>query len=785
MRFLGCMMGLSLLAFAPLSRGQTLRVQVWSGSTLTSEVDYTASPYNVSVPLTSATTRINFFSVGGGSLADIGAVSFTGPSPSGGVDVVVGTGALTTDPVTNLLNAAQDCAGITFPTSIQPNVRFSGAIAGDLTGPINPNTIVRFEAHGVVSAAISASATSGSSIGYLQVGSTTASGTITAGSGNSGGNIVRIEGESSEGLAGAITALSGSIENLTTPGSIVISASPGIAARDGIGLIQCHDIEGEIIANANGGEGSITQMIINGAYRADLRAKDLLGGGGGTPGLLADNFRTGSMTFDGDVLAAIEAAEPVSNEPTPSPTTAITIHGNLRAGITLKGRVGSLTIDGETAGEAGPITISITPMLTNNQCCLSSIGTLTIGSAPGSTPGAIPLNVVASHVGTLASGPLFANLSGPVSMTGHMAIGSMTVDGDAGGEWKLTSSDHAAITGSLTTTGGSTLGTIGPDQLIRVGGSWSGACRLEGLLGQIVIGAAGCDPSCAAWNADLTVGTIGGDVVLGPSQSQPYEAPHDEALPGDLGGGSIALAAFSLHGKACMPAADASQEQRSFFNSAFCQIEFHYGWCIYGDPGEEYEFAEIDLQFYGPIKAENPDRSVPANNPYQIGRIVNGVPDYSIDYGVYTTYEVRGDTDEGFKRHLVIRGVTFPQLPADHYVIRPKPTSGTRLLCDALVTASPTPVAEFEYDFWLLADCNTNGVEDSQESTGFCCLAWPCDPCMNQDGNRDQDDTAYLVNVVGGGENPTGRDPDFNHDGNADQDDIAALINTLAGAGCP
>jgi hypothetical protein len=61
----------------------------------------------------------------------------------------------------------------------------------------------------------------------------------------------------------------------------------------------------------------------------------------------------------------------------------------------------------------------------------------------------------------------------------------------------------------------------------------------------------------------------------------------------------------------------------------------------------------------------------------------------------------------------------------------------------------------------------------------------PCDPDVNQDGNVDQDDVSYLINVVGGGENPTGIDPDFNQDGNVDQDDIAALINVVAGGDCP
>lgn len=60
-----------------------------------------------------------------------------------------------------------------------------------------------------------------------------------------------------------------------------------------------------------------------------------------------------------------------------------------------------------------------------------------------------------------------------------------------------------------------------------------------------------------------------------------------------------------------------------------------------------------------------------------------------------------------------------------------------------------------------------------------------CDPDLNQDGNVDQDDVTYLINVVGGGPNPTGIDPDFNHDGNADQDDVNALLQRVGGGDCP
>ena len=61
----------------------------------------------------------------------------------------------------------------------------------------------------------------------------------------------------------------------------------------------------------------------------------------------------------------------------------------------------------------------------------------------------------------------------------------------------------------------------------------------------------------------------------------------------------------------------------------------------------------------------------------------------------------------------------------------------------------------------------------------------PCDPDVNQDGNADQGDIDYLINVIAGGDNPTNIDPDFNHDGNADQGDIDALVNVVAGGACP
>ncbi|MCC6950757.1 MAG: hypothetical protein IT433_04845, partial [Phycisphaerales bacterium] len=97
----------------------------------------------------------------------------------------------------------------------------------------------------------------------------------------------------------------------------------------------------------------------------------------------------------------------------------------------------------------------------------------------------------------------------------------------------------------------------------------------------------------------------------------------------------------------------------------------------------------------------------------------------------------------------------------------------------------------------LFMDCNRNGVDDAADiglnpsldldSDGKidCCAGPNCLTDYTLDGNSDQDDVAYLTNVIGGGDNPTGIDPDFNHDGNADQDDIAALIDVIGGGACP
>jgi hypothetical protein len=90
-------------------------------------------------------------------------------------------------------------------------------------------------------------------------------------------------------------------------------------------------------------------------------------------------------------------------------------------------------------------------------------------------------------------------------------------------------------------------------------------------------------------------------------------------------------------------------------------------------------------------------------------------------------------------------------------------------------------------DWWVRSDATPNGPG---RNAVFLIDVHPpefpyCDGDFNWDGNVDQEDAWYLVNVIAGGTNETGRFADYNRDGNEDQDDVLALIHTIAGGGCP
>jgi hypothetical protein len=146
----------------------------------------------------------------------------------------------------------------------------------------------------------------------------------------------------------------------------------------------------------------------------------------------------------------------------------------------------------------------------------------------------------------------------------------------------------------------------------------------------------------------------------------------------------------------------------------------------------------------------------------------------------------------GAALHVEVAGPGGPGVGFDRLIVTGAATlSGT---ISALATNGYTPVIGETFD--VLVAGSRSGTFTAINSPEFSVSYTPttvrltytgprCDPDVNQDGNVDQDDVSYLINVIGGGDNPAGTDPDYNQDGNVDQDDVIALINTIAGGGCP
>jgi hypothetical protein len=383
-----CALGASALA-------QSLVVEAWSGGTMNSQNTY-SSGASFTIPLISSTNRINIYSTGG--LADIGTISFSGSTSQTSVDVVIGSGALNADYTINLSNAADDWAGVAFPF----NARLSGAIAGNLSGSINPVSIVRLEAHGQVSGAISASTTTGTSIGLLQLGATTSGGTITAGK-----NIVTIELESSTtSMAGAVSA-GGSIGTIMAAGDILIS-SGGIQAADGITLISAEDISAAIDVNtANHVSPSTLGTLYYlecDAFSGSLSARQI--GNTATPGqdtAISAGVISAPISTTENLVWNIEAASFAS-------TADITVGGVLKGSITSTGDIQDI-VAGSIFGDA-PVQIVSSS---------GEIGSITTtGDIWSDGPAGVHINA-ASGIGSITCADLT-----------HVTIGEQTYSGASG-----------------------------------------------------------------------------------------------------------------------------------------------------------------------------------------------------------------------------------------------------------------------------------------------------------------------------------------------------------------
>jgi len=348
-------------------------------------------------------------------------------------------------------------------------------------------------------------------------------------------------------------------------------------------------------------------------------------------------------------------------------------------------------------------------------------------------------------------------------------------------------------------TGDPTIGSSQGDIIFREAGTFAGQLSINSNAAASATGA--CAPfenwsSAIGWHGPVVSPGAGGVVTLDDTGTQPDQAPHYRRLSADLGGGAVGEFPASLHEHDCLPAhpvlADPADTTPlpTFLSSEFAHAHNDAVEC---GPAGSFADRSIVLAFRDYVRAESalpPFRCTPVAQP-------------TVDYTSYLQWEFVPEYAGGPSRHLRVWANVqhVDNFASDEYVIRPAlDVWGERLLCDQLLSADSWPVADFEYRFTIDVDCNRNGVADTTDiANGWadvqpggpdglldCCQGFPtCDPDYNQDGNVDQDDVAYLVDVIAGGPNPTGRDPDFNRDGNVDQDDQAALIDRVAGGPCP
>jgi hypothetical protein len=557
---------------------QSVVVETWSGRTRDS-LDGHTSGSSIKIALKPTTDRINIYSTGG--LASIGELSFAGDPPTGTVDVIIGRGLLQTQRTADLPNAAQDWNGADFPFT----ARLSGAIAGNLTGPINPATIVRLEVHGVVSGPITATAHAGTSIGHLQVGSTTPAGTITAGSLTSGGDIGTIESLSpGASLTGAISALSGRISEVLAAGGIAIPASPGIAAKDGIGVISAGDIDADIIANANSGDGDLSLVVTEGNFSGSVQANDLLGSDELHQGLLIGGAVKGPIVLR-HVYGDIEVGSC-------STSGQIIITGNLQASILATGNIASVEVGGN-------ITHSVrdnSPVPTIIRSASGSIGRITVQGSiseddcfPPESCGFYPVRFHACRgFGEIRCAQAARVLISGTDPQRRVPIGAFRCGTLIGGDIICSTFEVFEVLDHM-------IANLACDHIaegvtLRVGGSLMGNITTGSALeGQIILNAGDYTPG-GDWRAEIRI-EAEIPVVLGPLAHHPDAAPFYSRSCSELGHGAVGLVPFNLHQDDCDPP---HQPGPGFAPSQYAKV-----WWPKSHGGQERD--TWILEHYGPV----------------------------------------------------------------------------------------------------------------------------------------------------------------------------------------
>lgn len=176
------------------------------------------------------------------------------------------------------------------------------------------------------------------------------------------------------------------------------------------------------------------------------------------------------------------------------------------------------------------------------------------------------------------------------------------------------------------------------------------------------------------------------------------------------------------------------------------------------------------------------------------GLLAGSVSDFGGGSPVETTFASGGVQAPGW---VVSAGTYRPSAagPTEALIVKQHPFGGTNCSANGSPVATPVATAtqhlsaidaSLPVNVMIIAPRNI--VQEAVTinlPTGPYCGTRQCIVDFNDDGNADQDDVLYLLNVVGGGENPSGYDPDVNRDGNLDQDDVSLLISLVAGGDCP
>jgi hypothetical protein len=519
---------------------QSVRINTYQGTNSSPTSSTTASSgSNISISIDHQISRICIFTDGGGSSANVGNVSVYhtgGVARSSELQVILmDLPASSGFPGENdnLSPVATNWAGINFDSGTASYATVSGSISGNLTGPISANKIVRIEVGGQASAAIGAS-TAGTAIGWIELGTSTSAGTISA----PAGDIDTILGTSSAGvLSGAISADSGHITLIDASGGISISGSTGIRARDGIDSIQADYNDGtdhwkdvDAVINTSYGASSTDHgltLLQCGNLAGSVDADNLLLDS--SSGIHVHGDLTAPINFGYDVRSDIiidgDASEPAE----------IDIGGDLKASVEVNGGdLGKLWVGGSISA-ATEATIYLN--------CEYTIYHLNVGG------NIAPTEFHQLQINTLRISDLTVGGYMACDMAGPTSLGNAVIQGDMVGNFVIDSFDLLQIGGLLDTLRSGdtmTVSSFPSTALMIVGDSIVSDYVINVLStidGQVVVNAL---DGTGEWGSSGTFTYYnGGAVGFSPI---PY---YDNTT--DVGDGAVGQVPYHLHDDLCEP----------------------------------------------------------------------------------------------------------------------------------------------------------------------------------------------------------------------------------------